>query len=152
MPRLVDLRKKPYYLNDDQIVWVESTLENLTDEEKIGQLFVNLFFFGGDAFSGNNLSNQELINRYHIGGARYMNGSPEQVQGLINDLQSYSKVPLLVAANCDSGGDGAVKGGTYISSGAHLKPVVILAFHILQVLYLRGRKLHWVSMSILTHA
>ncbi|CZC76215.1 beta-N-acetylglucosaminidase/beta-glucosidase (3-beta-N-acetyl-D-glucosaminidase/beta-D-glucosidase)(Nag3) [Streptococcus pneumoniae] len=55
MPRLVDLRKKPYYLNDDQIAWVESTLENLTDEEKIGQLFVNLFFFGGDAFSGNNL-------------------------------------------------------------------------------------------------
>ncbi|HEM6016324.1 TPA: glycoside hydrolase family 3 protein [Streptococcus suis] len=118
MPRLVDLRKKPYCLNDEQIAWVENTLAHLTDEEKIGQLFVNLFFFGGDAFSGNNLSNQELMNRYHIGGARYMNGSPEQVQGLINELQSYSKVPLLVAANCDSGGDGAVKGGTYISSGA----------------------------------
>lgn len=118
MPRLVDLRKKPYCLNEEQIAWVENTLAHLTDEEKIGQLFVNLFFFGGDAFSGNNLSNQELMNRYHIGGARYMNGSPEQVQGLINELQSYSKVPLLVAANCDSGGDGAVKGGTYISSGA----------------------------------
>ena len=47
-----------------------------------------------------------------------MNGSPEDVQGLINDLQSQTKIPLLVAANCDSGGDGAVKGGTYISSGA----------------------------------
>lgn len=118
MARLVDLRKKPYYLNEEQIKWVESTLATLTDEEKIGQLFVNLFFFGGDAFSGNNVSNQEIIEKYHIGGARYMNGSPEQVQGLINELQSYSKVPLLVAANCDSGGDGAVKGGTYISSGA----------------------------------
>ena len=47
-----------------------------------------------------------------------MNGSPEDVQGLINNLQSQTKIPLLVAANCDSGGDGAVKGGTYISSGA----------------------------------
>ncbi len=28
-----------------------------------------------------------------------MNGSPEQVQGLINELQSYSKVPLLVRAD-----------------------------------------------------
>ncbi|VTT03126.1 beta-N-acetylglucosaminidase/beta-glucosidase (3-beta-N-acetyl-D-glucosaminidase/beta-D-glucosidase)(Nag3) [Streptococcus suis] len=88
MPRLVDLRKKPYCLNDEQIAWVEDTLANLTDEEKIGQLFVNLFFFGGDAFSGNNLSNQELMNRYHIGGARYMNGSPEQVQGLINERRN----------------------------------------------------------------
>ena len=47
-----------------------------------------------------------------------MNGAPEDVQGLINELQSKTKIPLLVAANCDSGGDGAVKGGTYISSGA----------------------------------
>ncbi|TWS95370.1 glycoside hydrolase family 3 protein [Streptococcus sp. sy018] len=118
MAKLVDLHKKPYNLNAEQIKWVESTLANLTDEEKIGQLFVNLFFFDGDAFSGNNLTNKEIIEKYHIGGARYMNGSPEQVQGLINELQSHSKVPLLVAANCDSGGDGAVKGGTYISSGA----------------------------------
>lgn len=118
MAKIVDLTKKPYNLTSDQIDWVEKTLADLTDEEKIGQLFVNLFFFGGDMFSGNNLTNQDIINKYHIGGARYMNGTPEQVQGLINELQSHSKVPLLVAANCDSGGDGAVKGGTYISSGA----------------------------------
>lgn len=34
MPRLVDLRKKPYCLNDEQITWVENTLAHLTDEEK----------------------------------------------------------------------------------------------------------------------
>ncbi|WMB28112.1 hypothetical protein N1496_09455 [Streptococcus didelphis] len=90
----------------------------MTDEEKIGQLFVNLFFFGEDAFSGNNLTNKEILEKYHIGGARYMNGSKEQVQGLLNDLQENAKIPLLIAANCDSGGDGAVKGGTYIASGA----------------------------------
>ncbi|MGT2784965.1 glycoside hydrolase family 3 protein [Streptococcus merionis] len=118
MSKIVDLTQKPYNLSPSQIAWVEDTLADLSDEEKIGQLFVNLFFFGGDMFSGNNLSNQEILKKYHIGGARYMNGTPEQVQGLINELQEHSKVPLLVAANCDSGGDGAVKGGTYISSGA----------------------------------
>ncbi|VGR58480.1 beta-N-acetylhexosaminidase [Streptococcus pyogenes] len=47
-----------------------------------------------------------------------MKGTPEQMQGLLNELQSHSKIPLLVAANCDSGGDGAVKCGTYIASRA----------------------------------
>ena len=118
MPKTVNLKQKPYQLNDQQLAWVEKTLSQLSDEEKIGQLFVNLFFFGEDAFSGNQLTNKEILEKYHIGGARYMNGTPEQVQTLLNDLQSHSKVPLLVAANCDSGGDGAVTGGTYISSGA----------------------------------
>lgn len=118
MAKVVDLTKKPYNLNPEQIDWVETTLAGMTDEEKIGQLFVNLFFFGGDMFSGNNLTNEQILDKYHIGGVRYMNGTPEQVQGLLNELQAHSKIPLLVAANCDSGGDGAVKGGTYISSGA----------------------------------
>lgn len=118
MTHLVDLTKKPYNLNSSQIDWVEKTLATLTDEEKIGQLFVNLFFFGGDKFSGNEVTNFDILDKYHIGGARYMNGTPEQVQGLINELQSHSKIPLLVAANCDSGGDGAARGGTYIASGA----------------------------------
>lgn len=118
MGKTVDLTKKPYHLNQSQLDWVETTLAGMSEDEKIGQLFVNLFFFGGDMFSGNNLSNKELLEKYHIGGARYMNGTPEQVQGLLNELQSQSRIPLLVAANCDSGGDGAVKGGTYIASGA----------------------------------
>lgn len=30
----VDLKAKPYYLDDQQIEWVENTLSQLTDEEK----------------------------------------------------------------------------------------------------------------------
>lgn len=118
MGKIVDLRKKPYNLNDEQIAWVEETISNMSDEEKIGQLFFNLFFMGEDKFSGNKVDNKDILRKYHIGGARYMNGSPKQVMDLINELQENSKIPLLVAANCDNGGDGAMKGGTYISSGA----------------------------------
>lgn len=118
MPRLVDLTAKPYYLDASQIAWVEDTIASFTDEEKVGQLFTGLFFFGTDAFSGNTLSNADILARFHIGGARYHGGTAAQVQGLLNELQSASKVPLLVAANCDSGGNGACSDGTYIASGA----------------------------------
>lgn len=118
MPRLVDLTAKPYYLSAAQIQWVEETLAGMSMEEKVGQLFVNLFHFGRDTFSGGDLSNQEILERYHIGGARYHGGHSTQVQALLNQLQRESKIPLLIAANCDAGGNGACADGTYIASGA----------------------------------
>ena len=39
---MVDLRAKPYYLNDEDIEWVKSTIEGMSDEEKVGQLFFQL--------------------------------------------------------------------------------------------------------------
>ena len=39
---MVNLREKPYYLNEEQIQWVEDTIAGMTTEEKIGQLFVNM--------------------------------------------------------------------------------------------------------------
>lgn len=118
MGRLVDLTAKPYHLSAEQIRWVEDTLAAMTPEEKVGQLFTNLFFFGKDMFSGNELTNAQILEKYHIGGARFHGGKATAVQELLNSLQSDSKVPLLVAANCDSGGNGACSDGTYIASGA----------------------------------
>lgn len=118
MPALVDLTATPYGLDDSQVAWVEETLSGLTDEEKVGQVFVNLFHFGADMFSGNDLTNAEILAKYHIGGARYHGGDSAKVQGLLNQLQADSRIPLLVAANCDAGGNGACSDGTYIASGA----------------------------------
>ena len=118
MGKFVDLTAKPYYLSSDQIQWVESTIAGMTDEEKCGQLFTNLFHFGKDTFSGNDLTSKEILEKYHIGGARYHGGQSGKVQELLNQLQKDSKIPLLVAANCDAGGNGACSDGTYIASGA----------------------------------
>ena len=118
MSALVDLRAMPYGLSDEQVAWVEGTLASMSTEEKIGQLFFNLFHFGTDSFSGNELTNAEILATYHIGGARYHGGDAATVQGLLNDLQRDSKIPLLIAANCESGGNGACAEGTYIASGA----------------------------------
>jgi beta-N-acetylhexosaminidase len=118
VPRIVDLTAKPYDLTAEQIRWVEDTLSRLSLEEKVGQLFFNLFFLGADEYSGNELSNAEILGKFHIGGARYQGGRSQQVQQLLNELQEASDIPLLVAANCDSGGNGACSDGTYIASGA----------------------------------
>ncbi len=36
---MVNLKAKPYNLDEQGIKWVEETIENMTIEEKIGQLF-----------------------------------------------------------------------------------------------------------------
>ena len=118
MPRTVDLRAVPYELDGERLDWVETTLASLTLEQKVGQLFFNLFHFGEDTFSGNVGTNEEILARYGIGGARYHGGSAVQVQSLLNSLQAASSIPLLVAANCESGGNGACGDGTYIATGA----------------------------------
>ena len=124
MSKQVDLTAKPYHLSSEQIAWVEEILADMSDEEKVGQLFFNLFFFGGDSFSGNELTNKEILAKYHIGGARYHGGTSAEVQALLNELQANSKIPLLVAANPEAGGNGACNDGTYIASGAQVEATV----------------------------
>ena len=121
MSKQVDLTAKPYHLSAAQIAWVEETLAGMSDKEKVGQLFFNLFHFGGDSFSGNELTNKEILAKYHIGGARYHGGTSAEVQALLNELQANSKIPLLVAANPEAGGNGACNDGTYIASGAQVE-------------------------------
>jgi len=113
MPK-VDLKAKPYYLKDEDITWVESTIAGMTTEEKIGQLFINHFH----DFNPENA--KKVIEKYHVGGARYKDAGAkaDQVYELLKGLQQMSKVPLLIAANCDNGGDGACSDGTYIATAA----------------------------------
>ena len=44
---MIDLKAKPFYLNDAQIAWVRDTLAGMTQEEKIGQLFVLMTYMPG---------------------------------------------------------------------------------------------------------
>lgn len=39
MTHLVDLTKKPFNLNQEAIEWIEKTINEMTLDEKIGQLF-----------------------------------------------------------------------------------------------------------------
>lgn len=64
----VDLTKRPFYLDEEDIKWVQDTIESMTLEEKIGQLFVNM----GSSREEEYL--KETVDKYHIGAIRYNPG------------------------------------------------------------------------------
>lgn len=111
---MVNLKAKPFNLNDEQIAWVEETIKGMTLEEKIGQLFVLLKAIPG--------VDEERIKKtladYNQGGLRWQGGNKETVYNQNTTYQKNSKYPLFVAANCDDGGIGAVPEGTFVATAA----------------------------------
>ena len=109
---MVDLKKAPFFLNDGDIGWVKETIEGMTLDEKIGQLFFNLAYDMSEEYIAH------VTEDYHIGGARYGGGSAGEVYDQNALYQKYSKIPLFIACNCETGGDGASKTGTFVASHA----------------------------------
>lgn len=106
----VNLKEKPYYLDNEGVTWVEKTLESMSTEEKIGQLFFNM----GSSREEQYL--KDVVNNYHIGGVRYNPGSAAEVHEQNRILQTNSKIPLLIASNVEGGGNGACMGGTEVGN------------------------------------
>lgn len=109
---MVDLRQKPFYLDDEGIKWVEDTIASMTLEEKVGQLFVQMRkSLDPDVI-------QKTLDSYHQGGLRWQGGDREAVYNQNKTYQEKSKLPLLIAANCDNGGDGCLSDGTFVATAA----------------------------------
>lgn len=102
---MLDLRKKPFYLNDEQVAWVKQTAANLSIDEKVGQLFVPIGYSTDHHYIDNLL-------KYHIGGLFFRAGHLDELRRTFSYAQAQSKVPLLTPANLESGGDGAVIEGS----------------------------------------
>lgn len=109
---MVDLKAKPFYLTDGDIQWVEETLASMTPEEKIGQLFIML------DRKKDPEDEKNLIQNYHLGGCRYENENAERIYEQNRYYQECAKIPLLIACNCESGGNGACSDGTYVATAA----------------------------------
>lgn len=113
---MVNLKAKPFYLKDEDIAWVEKTILEMSTEEKIGQLFINNFYDK----SPENI--KATINKYHVGGARYSPLTAEKIYDFTAELQKNSKIPMLIASNCDTGGLGTnCLDGTYIATAAQVE-------------------------------
>ena len=85
----------------------------MTIEEKIRQLFVNMGASRDEEYL------KGMVNNYHIGGVRYNPSKASEVYEQNRILQENSKIPLLIAANTEAGGDGACSDGTPV--GANIK-------------------------------
>ncbi|MBC8078263.1 MAG: glycosyl hydrolase, partial [Chloroflexales bacterium] len=84
---MVDLTAKPFHLDAAGAAWVRSTIDAMTPEEKIGQLFINL----NTAFTPEYLDH--VLGTYHVGGMRFRGADAATVQAHIRHAQSKSKIP-----------------------------------------------------------
>lgn len=105
---MVDMKAKPFYLDDEACQWVEDTIANMTIEEKIGQLFFNMGASRDEDYL------KMTVNEYHIGGIRYNPGLGKDIHEQNRILQENSKIPLIIACNTEKGGNGAFVDGTFI--------------------------------------
>lgn len=111
---MVDLKANPYYLSDEDCKWVEETIAGMSEEEKVGQLFFQLTQSHEEAHL------RELMEKYHLGGCRYNPAPGKAIQEQNRKLQKYAKIPVFIACNTESGGDGACADGTFIASGVKI--------------------------------
>ena len=105
---MVNLREKPYCLTEEDINWIETTIAGMSDEEKVGQLFVNM------VTSRKPEDLKYVVDHYHVGAIRYHNDAPEVIYEQNRVLQENTKIPLLIASNCEAGGNGGVAGRSRI--------------------------------------
>ena len=101
-----DLRTNPFYLDEEQIRWVHTTLASMSDEEKIGQLFLPISYSGDE-----NYLRYELL-RFHIGGLLFKTSPAREIRSALEFMQANSRIPLLCAANLEFGSTGFIEEGT----------------------------------------
>ena len=107
---LVNLKEKPYYLNKEDIDWVNKTIESMTLEEKFKALFVCLT-------PGKDKDQLvSFIKELSPSGVRYNPLKSSDLYEHNLTLQTNSKVPLLICANTENGGNGACSDGTIVGS------------------------------------
>lgn len=103
---MVNLNAAPFYLTQTQAEWVRSTLASMTLEEKAGQVFCPM------GFTDNEYVLNHLIRDIGIGGLMYRSGPAGYIQATHRKIQSMAKIPLLLAANTEAGGNGLALEGT----------------------------------------
>lgn len=103
---MINLTKKPFFLAQEDIEWVENTKNSMTVEEKIGQLFVPIGYSGDSDYLDN------VMLSHHIGGIMYRCGESKEMQQTHRYLQEHSRIPLLIGANLEDGGCGIATDGT----------------------------------------
>ncbi len=102
----MNLREKPFYLNDDEIQWVENKIAAMPLEIKIGQLFCLM----GQDYSIEDLC--EKVKEKGVGAILYRPAPTETIRNWYEKLDEVAPVPLLKAANLEEGGSGGVSDGT----------------------------------------
>lgn len=102
------LKEKPFYLNDKEIEWVKQTYDEMSVDERIEHLFCPLLFSNDPGYL------TMMATKYNFGGVMFRPGVSKEIKNAIDVLNKVSKIPLLISANLEDGGNGIAYEGTYI--------------------------------------
>ena len=84
-----------------QSQWVDSTLNAMSLEEKIGQLIMIAAYSNKDSLYEKQLG--ATIEKYHIGGIIFFQGTPSKQAAMTNDYQQRAYIPLMIGMDAESG-------------------------------------------------
>lgn len=102
------LKNKPFYLNDEDIKWVYDTLSEMSTEDKIHHLFCLITYNDNEDYC-------KFIGQVVRPGGFMSRVMPtEECISATKKMQKYSKIPMLVAANLEAGGNGMSSEGTIL--------------------------------------
>jgi beta-glucosidase-like glycosyl hydrolase/CubicO group peptidase (beta-lactamase class C family) len=102
--------KKPVVLKPDttvyrkeypQVNWAKHAFDDMSLDEKIGQLFMVAAYSNRGQEHVDAIRN--LVEKYHIGGLIFFQGGPQRQAALTNYYQNYSKIPLFIAIDGEWG-------------------------------------------------
>lgn len=125
---MMNLQATPFNLDAKGVAWVQDTLAAMTLEEKVGQLFCTVGFMVDE----NVLKN--MVQDIGIGGIMYRPGPAKHVQDSHRYIQNMAKIPLLLAANLECGGNGVAAEGTSFG-----KPMQVAATNDDEMAYRMGK-------------
>lgn len=104
---MIDLRQKPFHLDSSSIKKVHDIVNDMSLEDKIGQIFCPI---------GNVQEEKDIIafiDKYKPGAMMYRPLLSKDIKEIHKILQNTTKIPLMLAANLESGGNGICLDGTY---------------------------------------
>ena len=101
--------------------WAQRVLDGMTLEEKAGQLIMP-WVLGDFAPEGSDSHERVLtyIEEHKIGGVIMSVGTPFEVAAKLNDFQRHSEIPLLVAADLETGAGFRMRGAIYMPGSIDL--------------------------------
>ena len=106
---MVDLKAKPYYLDDDQIAWVKETIANMSENDKVGQLFC--FNSMGDSPASDMYNKLDSFGLKPCG--MLLRGQPSAaLREKIKDFQDHYEIPLFICGDLDRGASNMIMDGT----------------------------------------
>jgi beta-N-acetylhexosaminidase len=81
--------------------WVNSQLQSMSLDQKIGQLFIIRAYSRNDVMEERTI--EEYIRTFHIGGLCFFQGSPLAQVSLVNKYQQASRIPMFIAIDGEWG-------------------------------------------------